>query len=139
MRKFIENRNDYLSAGLYRCKVYDHFYVKRCNKCQEFGHYRAQCKSSHSVCANCCGDHESINCEEKSKESFIPSCKNCEKSKNHSTQHDHLATDRTCPFIRLNNLNSRSQYHITLKKTCEVLIWRNRKEHYLLQLECEVT
>ena len=97
MRKFIENRDDYLSVGLYRCKVYDHFYVKRCNKCQEFGHYRAQCKSSHSVCANCCGDHESINCEEKSKESFIPSCKNCKKSKNHSTQHDHLATDRTCP------------------------------------------
>ena len=42
-------------------------------------------------------------------------------------------------LIRLNNLNSRSQYHITLKKTCEVFSWRNRKEHYLLQLECEVT
>ena len=97
IRKLIENRDDYLCVGLYRCKVYDHFYVKRCNKCQEFGHYKAQCKSTVKTCANCAGNHETVNCGEKSKESFKPCCANCKKSKSNNVQHDHLATDRTCP------------------------------------------
>ena len=97
IRKFIENRDDYLSIGLYRCKIYDHFYVKRCNKCQKFGHYKAECISPVSVCSECSGNHDSLQCPEKSKVSFHPSCVNCKKSKDNSEQHTHSAADRSCP------------------------------------------
>ena len=97
IRKFIENRDDYLSIGLYRCKIYDHFYVKRGNKCQKFGHYKAECISPESVCSECSGNHDSLQCPEKSKVSFHPSCVNCKKSKDNSEQHTHSAADRSCP------------------------------------------
>ena len=99
IRKLIENRGDYLSIGLYRCKVYDHFYVKRCNQCQHFGHYQAQCKASQPVCAHCTGNHETSGCKVKEQSSFQPSCINCKRSKlsNNDQQYTHCATDRICP------------------------------------------
>ena len=97
IRKLIENRDNYLSIGLYRCKVYDHFYVKRCNKCQLFGHYIAHCKASHPVCALCSDEHETNSCPNKGSSSFKPSCVNCKKSKRTDEQYTHSATDRTCP------------------------------------------
>ena len=39
VRQFIENIGDRLYIGLQSCKVHDHFFVKRCNNCQKFGHY----------------------------------------------------------------------------------------------------
>ena len=97
IRKLIENRDNYLSIGLYRCKVYDHFYVKRCNKCQGFWHYKAQCKSPVPVCAECSGNHDTLECQQKTEPHFSPSCSNCKDSKNNSQQHTHSASDRSCP------------------------------------------
>ena len=97
IRKLIENRDDYLSVGLYRCKVYDHFYIKRCNKCQQFGHYKAQCASSKPVCAECSGNHDTLDCDKKSEPTFQPSCVNCKSSKKDTQQHTHSASDRSCP------------------------------------------
>ena len=97
IRKLIENRDNFLSIGLYRCKVYDHFYIKRCNKCQKFGHYSAQCKASNHVCAYCTEDHETNSCTNKATNSFQPSCANCKHSKRTDEQFTHSATDRSCP------------------------------------------
>lgn len=97
IRKFIENRDNYLSIGLYRCKVYDHFYIKRCNRCQKYGHYKAQCRATKPVCAQCSGNHDTTDCPEMSKPSFQPVCVNCFNAKENSQQHTHSAADRTCP------------------------------------------
>ena len=97
IRKLIENRDNFLSIGLYRCKVYDHFYIKRCNKCQKFGHYSAQCKAPSHVCAHCTGDHDTNSCTNKGTQSFQPSCANCKNSKRSDQQYTHSATDRSCP------------------------------------------
>ena len=115
IRKLIENRDDYLSIGLYRCKVYDHFYVKRCNNCQKFGHYKAQCKAAKPVCAECSGNHETLVCQEKSKPKFVPSCVNCKSSKKDSQQHTHSATDRSCPAYQAeqNKLKESISYYTT--------------------------
>ena len=41
IRKFIENNDDRVYVGFgERCKVYDHFHVKRCNNCQKYGHFK---------------------------------------------------------------------------------------------------
>ena len=101
IRKLLENRGDYISIGLYRCKIYDHFYIKRCNKCQQFGHYKGQCKAPNPICGHCSKNHESVHCTEKQdSQSFQPTCVNCQKSTN-SQQHTHSALDRTCPSYQL--------------------------------------
>ena len=96
IRKLIENRGDFLSVGLYHCKVYDHFHVKRCNRCQKFGHYKGNCKAKDAVCALCSSNHDTLECTEKSKPGFKPSCINC-KNAGHDQQHTHFTTDRSCP------------------------------------------
>ena len=37
------------------CAVYDQWYVKRCNKCQLFGHYAKQC-GNRACCGYCAAD-----------------------------------------------------------------------------------
>ncbi len=39
LRDGTKQYNDKLTLGLTSCKVYDQYHVKRCNKCQLFGHY----------------------------------------------------------------------------------------------------
>ena len=36
IEQYLGNR---LYVGMSRCEVYDHFYIKRCNRCQQFNHY----------------------------------------------------------------------------------------------------
>ena len=39
LRDGIKQFKDKITLGLNNCKVYDQYHVKRCNKCQHFGHY----------------------------------------------------------------------------------------------------
>ena len=75
IRKFLENNGDRLYIGLTSCKIYDHFYIKRCNKCQAFDHYAVNCKSTTSVCLHCVGNHASDTCSEKCKSDLQTLCK----------------------------------------------------------------
>jgi hypothetical protein len=51
----------------------------RCNRCQEYGHIRANCKSK-AVCAHCAkDDHESSNCLPNQP----PQCRSCGPSSHH--------------------------------------------------------
>ena len=61
------------------CKVIDSFHVKRCNKCQSFGHYAAKCRESTPVICGYCGkNHESNDCHLKDQPSNTHKCCNCE-------------------------------------------------------------
>ena len=81
IRDIIKANGDRLYIGLMAYRVTDRFYVKRCNKCQEFGHYYADCKST-QCCAYCkSAEHKSSDCELKGsvdKSSF--ECVNCERA-----------------------------------------------------------
>ena len=80
IRKFIEVAlGNYLHMGMYRCAVYDHLYVKRCNKCQRYGHYEKYCKAS-ATCAKCAGGHDTKECTAYNKDGFKPTCTNCKKT-----------------------------------------------------------
>ena len=100
IRKFIENNEDRVYVGFgERCKVYDHFHVKRCNNCQKFNHFKDKCeKSNSSTCAHCSGNHASETCQNSTKPGFIPTCFNC-KSNNHPDT-NHKASDTSCPMYK---------------------------------------
>ena len=92
IEQYLGNR---LYVGMSRCEVYDHFYVKRCNRCQQFNHYKDHCRGPSPTCAICSLDHETTECNEKNKENFVPSCVNCKKS-GCSNGYSHEASSREC-------------------------------------------
>ena len=97
IRRIIERQGDRLYIGSNSFKVYDQFHVKRCNKCQGFGHYKLECKSEKPVCGYCSEHHLSEDCSHKNHNGFIPCCSNCKKSKFVDQKNTHSAFDRVCP------------------------------------------
>jgi hypothetical protein len=107
IRKIIELQGDKLYIndpnGNFSCSVFDRFHVKRCNKCQHFGHYETNnkgikvCTETQYTCGYCSGPHESQQCP-LDPHNYTPCCTNC---KNHnkfdSEKHSHTAFDRACP------------------------------------------
>lgn len=75
----------------YSCKTYDSFYVRRCFKCQMFGHYAKDCRHD-SVCGVCAGTHthDTRNCSKPE------CCVNCKKGGFKPDQCAHSAFSSTC-------------------------------------------
>ena len=76
IRQYIENLGDRLFLGLTSCLVYDHFHIKRCDRCQKFGHYKANCREQH-VCLHCAENHATESCNKKGNVNFTPTCASC--------------------------------------------------------------
>jgi len=91
VRAVIKSNGDKLFLGWQALPVYDHLYIKRCNKCQGYNHYHRDCKNT-----QCCGlcassNHQYINCPHKDKAatdkaSFF-SCINCKNANKPDTAH----------------------------------------------------
>ena len=88
IRVAIQNVGNKLHVGLTVCPIYDHFHVRRCNKCQGFNHYKDKCESD-PICGKCAGAHETEGCASEQ-----PKCTNCVKNKHDDT--NHLASDPLC-------------------------------------------
>ena len=97
IRKFIEVRGNKLYVGMYSCNIYDHFYVKRCNRCQKFHHYADKCKATVPTCAKCAGSHNTTDCHDSQAPSFVPTCVNCSQSTKQNHTHTHYASSLDCP------------------------------------------
>ena len=94
IRDAITARWNRLFIGSTSVRVYDRFYVKRCNKCNKFGHYKDKCENLPS-CGICGADgHESETCDHKTETSRF-SCVNCKRENLPQTGHN--ATSRKCP------------------------------------------
>ena len=80
IRDAIKSNWNRLYIGVQAIKVYDRFYVKRCNKCNQFGHYAKDCNNQ-KVCGVCCSeDHESQGCPNKDTTDMTTvKCINCRK------------------------------------------------------------
>ncbi|XP_025016919.1 uncharacterized protein LOC112539004 [Tetranychus urticae] len=74
-----------------RCKVDDFFRLRRCFKCQGFGHGSSKCQRT-DKCSHCGEDHKIQDCQKLSEK---PTCINCKLSKKAS--HDHKSSDQQCP------------------------------------------
>ena len=80
IRDAIKRHGNRLYIGLVACRVTDRFYVKRCNNCQQFGHYEVTCPKKPNMCCGYCrsGAHKSVNCPNKNEDHSNHSCSNCE-------------------------------------------------------------
>ena len=90
IRNMIRRNRNHIYVGISSCRVLDRFFIKRCNKCQDFGHYKSDCTSDHEVCGYCGENHSSEICPLKDTSDLSQlSCHNCKKAglehKGHST------------------------------------------------------
>ena len=96
IRDAIKSNWNTLYVGVQAIKVYDRFYVKRCNKCNQFGHYVKDCNNP-KVCGVCCSeDHESEGCPNKDTTDMnTVKCINCKKR--NLDEKGHKASWFKCP------------------------------------------
>ena len=97
LRKSFKSRNDKIMVGIRSCKIYDQYFIKRCNNCQCFGHYYQECPLAHDqhVCARCASDHSTSSCESQEKK-----CANCIKDGLTDEATKHYASDSNCPSLK---------------------------------------
>ena len=88
----IQNCGDKLFVGLTLCKVYDHFHIRRCNKCQGYNHFHDNCEKEPN-CGKCAEPHETKDCPVTNEE-LIAKCANCVANK--YTDVNHKAWDPYC-------------------------------------------
>ena len=91
IRRAITNQNNKLHMGKLVHKVVDRFYIRRCNRCQTYGHHQDKCPTPRTpVCGYCAENtHMSTDCPIKSGPNSAFSCHNCKSKdlvfKGHST------------------------------------------------------
>lgn len=116
IRDAISAHHNRLYIGLESCRVYDRFYVKRCNKCNCFGHYKAHC-SNKVTCGYCTSEsHESEQCPLKnSKDCTLFSCINCKR--NGLPHEGHSAFWYNCPsyIVAQKKMQSTIPYYDSIK------------------------
>ena len=89
----------HLSDG--HCRVADNFHIKRCNKCQSFGHYASKCKpDSQDICGYCGEHHKSSECLIKNSPSHTHKCCNCETAGLENFE-GHSTFWRDCPAYKI--------------------------------------
>ena len=95
IRDVLHNRGNRIVIEAISVRVYDRFYVKRCNRCNGFGHYANSCQEPQScgVCASL--NHQSSECDDKNTTGTQHlNCINCKRSNRKSQGHS--ASSRTC-------------------------------------------
>ena len=101
--------NDRIYLGNGTCKIYDSFHVKRCFKCQKYGHISEKCNHN-LACGFCAGTHETRNCQLKASSSqegaCCTNCKNSDKSE-HSQNSAHPAYSTDCPILKLEQIKTK--------------------------------
>ena len=84
VRKAIHCAGNKLNIGLTSCRVFDDFFVRRCNKCQGFNHWKNDCPAeAPTVCGKCSGEHDTNTCT-----SDTVKCHNCAKANYPDTAHE---------------------------------------------------
>jgi len=100
-RNLILDRGEIFASGR-RCRVDEpdlHREVKRCFKCQQYGHLVRDCRATADVCGKCTGEHRTSSCTVKDPKFF--KCSNCKRKPEHIKSYSdgkHQAGDRLCPY-----------------------------------------
>jgi hypothetical protein len=94
IRNKIKDNDNRLCIGINSCPVFDRFFIKRCNNCQEFHHFQNDnggCKKE-KVCALCTGKHDTRDCH---TDANMHKCINCAKADR--DEFSHAAFSYDCP------------------------------------------
>ena len=95
IRDLIKTNRNRLFIGISSCRVFDRFFIKRCNKCQGFGHYKGNCPNQ-EVCGYCGEGHSSEGCPLKETDDFCNmKCINCKR--NNLSESGHSTFWPSCP------------------------------------------
>ena len=90
IRKVIKLEGDKIYNGLGTNRVVDRFYIKRCNKCQQFGHYERDCENE-LCCGYCRKNHKSTECQEVAPGDHDKyECNNCHRNDKPSLGHSSI-------------------------------------------------
>ena len=93
LREGFRKGNDKLILGVTSCKIYDRTQTKRCNNCQKFGHFMANCPTTGILSSGkCSGDHQTNSCT-----SLERGCVNCKR--NNVEYKSHSAFYHKCPSL----------------------------------------
>ena len=93
LREGFKKGRDKLIIGVTSCKIYDRTQTKRCNICQKFGHFMANCPTPENFsCGKCAGDHSTNDCS-----SLERGCVNCKR--NGTEYLSHSAFYHKCPSL----------------------------------------
>ncbi|GBN85722.1 hypothetical protein AVEN_187360-1 [Araneus ventricosus] len=85
-----------LATGWSRHSVKEHLNIKRCYRCQSYGHLQKDCRRKNFYCAFCGFEHHT-----KAYHSRAPCCANCwEENTKRGTgfRVDHRADSNCCPI-----------------------------------------
>ena len=97
IRNAIKSNRNQIYIGISSCRVYDRFYVKRCNNCQKFGHFKDGCPNQ-TVCGHCSGHHQSENCSLVDTADISKlTCTNCKDSNMPDGGNGHSTFWYKCP------------------------------------------
>ena len=94
VRNILSKHGDKLLIGLYSCKVYERYSVKRCSRCQKFGHWWRESQNEYA-CAKCGKGHETKLCP-TANDTTVKSCVNCIRSSKGDPS-SHTADSTLCP------------------------------------------
>ncbi|GBN82667.1 hypothetical protein AVEN_167249-1 [Araneus ventricosus] len=86
-----------ISINWTRHSFKEHLNIKRCFKCQAFGHLQKECRRKNFYCAFCGFEHNTRNCNSRA-----PCCANCwEENTKRGTRYpvDHPADANVCPVF----------------------------------------
>ena len=112
IRKAIKSYNNKLHLGVKVCKVVDRFYVRRCNRCQGFGHYSSSCKGAVPVvCGYCMENHDSNDCHLKGAAHTEHKCNNCRVAGLDVSGHSTFWYQCPAYIIQQNKLKSSISYN----------------------------
>ena len=93
LREGFKKSKDKLIIGVNSCKIYDRIQTKRCNNCQKFGHFIANCPTpNESSCGKCSENHATKDCTVTER-----GCINCKRS--NLECHSHSAFYHKCPSL----------------------------------------
>ena len=111
IRHILKKSNDRIYMDLTALKVVDRFFVKRCNKCQHFGHYEKDCENE-VYCAYCGQTHRSEECEEVQEGDYKNyDCINCSRAGEVSLGHSSIWHKCPCFIEQQNKVKKSIPYY----------------------------
>ena len=117
IRKAIKASGHKLFLSENNCKVVDNFHIKRCNRCQKFGHYANRCNlTTHEVCGYCGANHRSNACLIRNSPANTHKCINCATAGLGNEAEGHSTFSFMCPtyIIQQDKLKNSIAYDYSL-------------------------
>lgn len=101
-KTYIEKQ--FVCISWFRLRVIDYIPIRRCYKCQAFGHIAASCKEVKQICPWCTGHHGVDKCLSTDEHGQCINCTRSNAKYHTSFNTNHPANSNTCGIFKLHKL-----------------------------------